>query len=602
MICATIQPPSARVNSTSGHSNSSRDHFELQQDMPIRAAVYQMSESQWLLAVSIHHIAIDGLSVNLIQQEIAERYQAFITGQRFDKPALPHQYASYAAWQHEHMPPSAFAAEREYWRGQMSGPLPILDLPHDKVHDVATEGETLHLQLDRPVFEAVARFARERQVTPFIALLAAIKAVFYRYTGQEDIVIASPVSTRADKATQDLIGYFINVLPLRTRFDGTQSFADLLTRVRGTVLGALEHRQYPLELLKKELLTSEVAGQDPFRVMFVLEDEPEALQLPGLSCQSKLIETQTMKFDLLIAAFVSGNRIRFELQYRRAYFHRARIEAFGRHLQAFLSAVVEHPEQAISHIDWLPGHEQSTLVGPSVDQAPAFLHSFTEQANRTPTATAVVINTEQLTYAELEQRSNALAGFLQKQGVGCGVRIGISLPRSHEMMVAVLAVLKTGAAYVPIDPAWPANRREQVLHDCGPALVLTHSQMCNLHVDSEPSLRRLNCDTFDYSAVDLHEFSPASIDPESTAYILYTSGSTGRPKGVAMRHAALDNLLAWQKKTSTAGVATKDVAVCFAGFRCFVPRDIRYSEHGWPVGVGRRGSATGSQSTVEVHR
>ena len=540
--------------------------FDLHDEMPIRAALVQLDDNQWRLAIAIHHIAIDGLSVNLIQREIAERYQAFISGQNLAKPALPLQYANYAAWQHDHMPPNSFELERKYWREQMSGPLPVLDLPHDKTPNVEPEGETLYVQLERPLFEALTRFSRERQVTPFITLLAAIKAVFYRYTGQEDILIGSPVSTRADQTTQELIGYFINVLPLRTRFDGSQSFADLLTRVRGTVLGALEHRQYPFELLKKELLTSEVAGRDPFQVMFVLEDEPEALQLPGLNCQSKSIDTQTTKFDLLIAAFVSNDRIRFELQYRRAYFHRERIEAFGRHLQAFLSAVVERPEQAISRIDWLPGHEQSKLVGPSVELAPAFLQSFTEQANRTPTATAVVLNSDRLTYAELEQRSSALAGYLQQRGAGCGARIGIHLPRSPEMIVAVLAVLKTGAAYVPIDPAWPAKRRGQVLQDCEPALVLSHSKMCDLLGESKPSLPRVNCDTFDYTAVDWQDFRAVTIEPDSTAYILYTSGSTGRPKGVAMRHAALDNLLAWQKRTSTAGAATKTLQFASLGF------------------------------------
>ncbi len=187
--------------------------------------------------------------------------------------------------------------------------------------------------------------------------------MFHRYTGQDDIVIASAVSTRSEQITQEMIGYFINVLPLRTRLDGNEGFSSLAMRVRETVLGALAHRQYPLELLKKELLASETAGQDPFRVMFVLEDEPEALQLDGLTCRAKTIDTQTAKFDLLIAAFVSADKIRFELQYRRASFHRERIAAFARHLSAWLTVAIAQPEQPINRIQWLPEGDHAACVG-----------------------------------------------------------------------------------------------------------------------------------------------------------------------------------------------------------------------------------------------
>lgn len=543
--------------------------FNLSEDLPIRAALYRLDERQWRLVISIHHIAIDGLSINLIQREIAERYKAFLDG-RHDPVAAPtHQFANYAQWQHVHMPPSYFETERAYWREQLSGPLPVLDLPQDRHQDVAQEGETLYFELDRSLYQSVTRFARESQVTPFIALLAAIKAVFYRYTGQTDIVIGSPVSTRANNITQELIGYFINVLPLRTQFDGQGNFADLVGRVRNTVLGALAHGQYPLELLKKELLSSEVAGQDPFRVMFVLEDEPEPLQLKGLECRAQTIDTQTAKFDLLIAAFVGREKIRFELQYRRPCFCRERIAAFADHLQAWLQAAVAHPDQPIDRLAWLPNPIRTTPQGASPGSivspanrttqqgasalrlsVPSFLIGLAEQVARSPEAPAAAFQSTVISYAELDRRASSLAGALQEQGIGIGARVGVNLPRSIEMIVAVWGVLKTGAAYVPIDPAWPGKRREQVMQDCQPAFLLTTASMNELRLnDRSPQA-----------------YQPVSIDPESVAYILYTSGSTGRPKGVAMRHAALDNLIAWQIKTSVADQGTKTLQFASLGF------------------------------------
>lgn len=544
--------------------------FNLHEDLPIRAALYKLDSRQWRLVISIHHIAVDGLSINLIQNEIAQQYETFVSGCQATKPAHSYQYARYAVWQHEQMPPAVFETDRQYWRDILSGPLPVLDLPQDKVAENTTEheieGETVYLQFDQALFDSVTSFAKQRQVTPFIALLAAIKAVFYRYTGQEDIVVGTTVSTRSEQATQEMIGYFINVLPLRTRFDGNQSFAELLNSVRATVLGALTHCHYPLELLKKEILSSEAAGQDPFRVMFVLEDEPDPLQLPGLDCAAKSIDTHTAKFDLLIAAFVSANGLRFELQYRRSCFQRQRIEAFAKHLQLWLAAAVEQPEQPLNRLHWLPLTQRAQLSNAVPTLAASFLHAFAEQVACKQSSTALSFQTTRVSYAELDERSSALAAWLQQQEIGAGDRVAVNLLRSPDMVVAVLATLKAGAAYVPIDPAWPAKRREQVLQDCDPALVLTHSEMADLRAGDDTPLRRVDCDQFDTSPCNAAAYRPLASDPESDAYILYTSGSTGRPKGVAMRHAALNNLLAWQSKTSRAGDATKTLQFASLGF------------------------------------
>ncbi len=354
-----------------------------------------------------------------------------------------------------------------------------------------------------------------------------------------------------------MLGYFINVLPLRTRFDGSQSFLELLDRVQETVLGALTHRQYPLELLKKEVLSSEAAGKDPFRVMFVLEDEPNSLRLHGLKCTSRAIDTHTAKFDLLIAAFVSGSGIRLELQYRRACFQRQRIDAFARHLQLWLNAVVDQPNAPINRLGWLPSAERAELSSTAKPCGPSFLSAFADQVARTPMATALAFQSARVSYRELDERSSALAAHLQGQGIGADDRIAINMSRSPDTVVAVLAVLKAGAAYVPLDPAWPAKRREQVWQDCQPSMVLTHSQMSDVRAGSGLSLPRINCDSIDAALLQTNAYRPQAIDAESIAYILYTSGSTGQPKGVAMRHAALDNLLHWQRNTSRAGEGTR---------------------------------------------
>lgn len=528
--------------------------FLLSEEMPIRAALVLLDEHHWRLILSVHHIAIDGLSINLMQREIASHYRAYLDDQPTESSSLSPQFASFAQWQHENMPPAAFENERAYWREQLTGPVPALELPYDRVQDADSEGETLYFQLDRNLHESVTRYARERQVTPFIALLAAIKAVFYRYTGQDDIVIASPVSTRSDDHTQDMIGYFINVLPLRTKLEAGKGFSDLTSRVRTTVLEALTHRHYPFELMKKELLNSAGTGQDPFRVMFVLEDEPEALQLSGLTCRSRTIDTKTAKFDLLIAAFVQPDTIRFELQYRKSCFHRKRIEAFARHLQMWLEAALSHPEQPIARLAWLSPDDVSNISGARTQPAPAFLNRLKERVGQTPGLPAVSFQSSAVTYRELDLSSSAVASVLQEQGIGPGDRVGINIPRSIEMVVAVLAVLKTGAAYVPIDPAWPSKRREQVLMDCQPASVLTQA-MVQAVITPSGSLDRKSL-----------AYRPVQFDPESVAYVLYTSGSTGRPKGVAMLHGALNNLIAWQQTTSIAKTGTKTLQFASLGF------------------------------------
>ena len=526
--------------------------FSLDKEMPIRAALVRLEQDRWRLMFSVHHIAFDGHSINLLQQELSYFYDAYLAGRTDARQPIPYQVANIAQWQHEHLPLNAFDADRQYWRSQLSGPLPVLDLPQDRTTESATEGDTVYRVLDKDVAQAVSQFAKENQSTLFVTLLAAVKAVFHRYSGQEDIVIGTPVSTRVDQTTQDVIGYFINVLPLRTRFEGDKSFRELLHAVRDTVFGALAHQHYPFELLKKEILSSEAAGQEPFRVMLVLEDEPENLQLSGLACRSQLFDTQTAKFDLLIAIFAQGDRIRFEFQYRRDCFDRRRIEAFGQHLQQLLSAAIAKPSQALNRLEWLPREQQSVLTGKSISPTVSFLERWHEQGVATPSAIALAFESQRLTYAEVDERSTALAGYLQQQGITSASRIGIALPRSPEMVIAVLATLKTGAAYVPLDSAWPELRREQVLRDCQPDLLLTPASLAEFTASS--------------SDRNVHTYQPVAIDPETIAYILYTSGSTGQPKGVAMRHAALDNLIAWQLKNSNATAATKTLQFASLGF------------------------------------
>ncbi len=555
--------------------------FNLGQSYPLRATVYRCATDEFRLVLVIHHIAIDGHSLTLLHQQLAAYYGA-CRGQVECRLPLPqHQYANYATWQHENYPPTSFAEERRYWQEKLAGDLPCLTFPNDNAVTFDTAGKTLAVEIASELLDDLRRFSTANQATLFITLLAAIKATFHRYTQQTDMIVGSAVSTRDDLDTENQLGYFINVLPMRTQIDPSGSFLKLLDTVRETVLGALAHKNYPFELLKKEILATQATGQDPFRIMFVLEPAPCPLQLDGLPAIPLPIDTGTAKFDLLIAAKETAKGLRLELEYRCEQFNQKRIQRFAEHLQILLADAVANPQQIIHQLALLTDSEQPIVLadgGPRIDESRAadamrddsttsLVHErFAAQAKRYPHAVAARFGDQVLTYEQLDQRANQLANRLAQLEVGPDVPVAISLLRSPEMLISVLGILKAGGTYVPVDPNLPSLRQQQILADCRPQVLLTDSRLLDSAEERLPVDHILCLDQFAEADDDATCCPQPAVGPNNLAYILYTSGSTGTPKGVAMQHGAVDNLIAWQLDNSTATAGTKTLQFAALSF------------------------------------
>ncbi|XZE54475.1 amino acid adenylation domain-containing protein [Planctomycetaceae bacterium SH139] len=555
--------------------------FSLGESYPLRAAVYRCAADEFRLVLVIHHIAIDGHSLTLLHQQLAAYYEACRNQVACQLPPPEHQYANYAIWQQENYPPTSFAKERRYWQEKLAGDLSCLTLPNDHAVTFDTTGKTLAVEINPELLDDLRRFSTANQATLFITLLAAIKATFYRYTQQTDLIVGSAVSTRDDLDTENQLGYFINVLPMRTQIDASGSFLELLGDVRETVLGALAHKNYPFELLKKEILATQATGQDPFRIMFVLEPAPCPLQLAGLPANPLSLDNGTAKFDLLIAAKETSQGLRLELEYRCGQFNQKRIERFAEHLQNLLADAVANPQRLVHQLDLLTDNEQPlVLAGDNarIDDAHAvvairekstssFVHErFAAQAKECRHAVAARFGDQTLTYEQLDQRANQLANRLVQLEIGPDVPVAISLLRSPEMLISVLGVLKAGGTYVPLDPNLPSLRQQQILADCRPQVLLTDSRLLD-SAETQLPVNHILCLDQIAEADDHSTRCPQpALGPDNLAYILYTSGSTGTPKGVAMRHGAVDNLIAWQLNNSTAKAETKTLQFAALSF------------------------------------
>ncbi|QDV71807.1 Linear gramicidin synthase subunit D [Rosistilla carotiformis] len=560
--------------------------FDLDHQIPIRAAHFKLSPNQSRMVVSVHHIAFDGHSIDLLHRDLASFYRAIVDRKGPTLAALPYQYANYALAQQTADGSDLLDADRAYWQRQLSGELPQLDLPRDPSDAAESEGDTISLQIDRDLLDAARRYSSNRQSTLFVTLLAAIKATLFRYTGQQDLIVGSAVAARPEAEMEDLIGYFINVLPLRTQFAASESFDALQTKVRETTLSAMAHQNYPLELMKREIFASQGTGTSPFRVLFVLENEPCSLELTGVEARRVPMETQTAKFDLLIAASESDASLRIDLQYRCQNFCRERIVHFGEHLTTLLSAAVEAPATPVDRLQMLPASQRASLLqGPIGSSAstgdpnateqcddsdrrlsPSVLTLFDAQVERSPDSTAVCFEEQTFSYAELDRRATILASRLIELGVLPDLPVALSITRSPEMVVAVLAVLKAGGCYVPVDPALPRHRRKQILDDCQPQVLLTLTGLTNDLELNESATPTLRLDTFDFSNHPASTIELPALSADNLAYILYTSGSTGKPKGVAMPHGAVANLIAWQLENSQADPTTKTLQFASLGF------------------------------------
>ncbi|MBD2541807.1 amino acid adenylation domain-containing protein, partial [Coleofasciculus sp. FACHB-SPT36] len=548
--------------------------FDLSKDPFLRVTLLRLDESEYVLLLVLHHIVSDGWSMGVLIRELAALYTAFASckDDQFSVstplPELPIQYADFAHWQREWLQGEVLETQLAYWRRQLEG-TSILNLPTDRPRPAVQSyrGATQLLQLPKSLSKALEALSQQEGVTLFMTLLAAFQTLLYRYTQQEDIAVGSPIANRNRSEIEGLIGFFVNSLVLRTNFDGNPTFRSLLSRVREVSLGAYAHQDLPFEKLVEELHPERNLNQNPlFQVVFALQNAPmSALELPNLTLSPlQFVDTETTRFDLEFHLWEqkennglgvdTSEGISGFVVYSTDLFDAVTINRMLGHFQILLEGIVANPEQRVSELPILSEAElhqllvewNNTQVSYPKD---LFVHQlFEAQVEQNKDAIALVFEDNQLTYQELNIRSNQLTHYLQKLGVGAEILVGLCVERSLDMIIGMLAILKAGGAYLPLDPRYPPERLSFMLQDAQVPVLLTHEQYIERFTNQSSKIISLDKD-WETIAQESEDNTISNITAENLAYIIYTSGTTGKSKGVKIEHRNLLNLIFWHQKT-----------------------------------------------------
>ncbi|MFE1313089.1 amino acid adenylation domain-containing protein, partial [Streptomyces sp. NPDC058755] len=529
--------------------------FDLSQEVPIRAWLYSTGTEDHTLVLTTHHIAGDGWSMRVLARDLSTAYAARAAGRVPEWEPLPVQYADYALWQRELLgdeddADSRLSRQVAYWREALADVPQELALPVDRPRPAvgSYRGHRVPLEVPAEVHAKLAELALAEGVTPYMVLRSALAVLLARLGAGSDIPIGSAVAGRADSALDDLIGFFVNTLVIRTDLAGDPSFRELLARGQETALSAFEHQDVPFEKLVEELAPTRSMARHPlFQVMLNLQNNAAAvLELAGLRVEVATAKVHGAKFDLEVdcwETFDEAGRpagLRGSLTVAADLFEAASVGPLAERLVRVLEQLVADPSAPVSAVEVLDAAERERVLGQwggtTAQEPSAFLPElFEAQVARTPDATAVVFEAEALSYAELDARANRLARHLAGTGVGAGSVVGVCLERGVELVVALLAVLKTGAAYLPVDPEHPAERLAYVLADAAPVCVVT-SAVCASALPADAA--RVLVEDPAVAGLDGGPLR-AVVRWQDAAYVIFTSGSTGRPKGVVVSHGAL---------------------------------------------------------------
>jgi amino acid adenylation domain-containing protein len=523
--------------------------FDLGRGALLRASLVRIAESDHAVFLTMHHIASDGWSMSVLVREVSVLYRALAAGQPSPLPELTLQYVDYAVWQRSWLKGETLEREVSYWRQRLAGAPPVLELPWDRPRPLmhSSRGGQRWLRLPPPLAEGLLALVRGKDATLFMVLLAGFKALLVRIGGQRDVSVGTVVAGRGHLELEGLIGFFVNTLVLRTELGGDPGFLELLSRVRATALGAYAHQELPFEKLVEELAPERSLGHGPlFQVMFDLAHAAVEEPLPeGLALSELPIEQRTAKFDLGLGIVERGGSLAGVMEYTRDLFDPSTVDRLLAQWVELLAGVVARPELRLSQLPLLSPAEQAQVArewnDTAVARPVASLHGLVSaQAARTPRGVAVESESESLTYCELEERAGRLAPRLRARGVGAEVVVGVCLDRGPMCLVAVLAVLKAGGAYLPLDPDYPVERLSAMLADARAGLVLTVERY-RRQIAAAADLPLLLVDDAT-SPIEGTGAGAAVADtavaPETAAYVMYTSGSTGRPKGIAVPHRA----------------------------------------------------------------
>ncbi len=525
--------------------------FDLAHGPLFRAHLFRWEPDVHVLLLAMHHIISDGWSLGVLQRELGTLYDAFCVGRPSPLPELPIQYADFSMWQRARLDSGFMAADLAYWKAELAGAPPLLMLPYDQPRPARQTygGAWESVSLPEQLCGALRKLSVAEGVSPFMLMLAAFQVLLHRYSGQQEICVGIPTACRTTPEVEQLIGFFANTLVLRADLGGRPPFQEFLAAVRAKALEAYAHQELPFEKLVEVLAPERSLSHPPlFQVAVIGRNEPgRPPMLTGLQVEPLPANNSTAKFDLTLVVDTSAPSFLCEVEYNTALFEAGTIRRLLGHYQSLLGAVVEDPGRSVASLPLLTSAERREMLLAWNDTARPYprvsiSRLIADRASATPDSVAVSFQGASLTFAELERRSNRLARHLRSLGAGSGTLVGILLERSLDVLVGLLGILKAGAAYVPLDPAYPADRIGFMLEDSEAPLLLTHGALADSLAPVQARIVRIDAD-WPAIALESGDSLPDGPGPDDLAYVIYTSGSTGKPKGTQIRHASVVNFL-----------------------------------------------------------
>ncbi|QKX03653.1 amino acid adenylation domain-containing protein [Aquimarina sp. TRL1] len=528
--------------------------FDLAKDYMIRVCLYTLKDSnKYVLALVMHHISSDGWSDGILFDELVNNYKYLTAEQELPVEKMSFRYADYAIWQRNYLSGDVLEQQLAYWETQLQE-VPSLSLPTDypRPAQQTTEGSSITYELNEEVSKRLAEVGKQEGATLFMTLLTAFKVLLYRYSGQEDICVGTPIANRPYQELENLIGFFVNTLALRTTVNGDVSFIEVLKRVKEVTLGAYQHQMVPFEKVVDKVTTTRDMSMSPlFQVMFVLQNTPdiEDVVMDDITLSPYEYTAETAQFDITLTATETENGISMNVVYNSTLFKKNTIELLLLHYDNLLKNIVNDPTVPIGALEMLTKAEEEQLIHVFNDTAKSFdldqsvIDVFTDQVEKTPEKTALIFGDTKWSYAALNEASAKLATYLRKRGLQKESKVGILMDRSQEMVISILGILKAGGTFVPIGPEYPQDRINYIVEDAKIAFLLSKSDL--ITAIENPTVTTV---LWDQIAQELMEEEPAQLDmyaptAASVAYVLYTSGSTGKPKGVMVTHKNLVNFL-----------------------------------------------------------
>nr|WP_018694105.1 non-ribosomal peptide synthetase [Algicola sagamiensis] len=527
--------------------------FDLQQDLMLKATLFQCQPEEHVLFILIHHIAADGWSIGVLIDEIRAFYAAEVAQQAAHLPPLPIQYADYACWQRHQMQGKKLSSQREFWLKQLQDAPPQISLPtdHSRPEKENFSGAHVYFRFSKALSTQLRRFANDNGVTLFTLLLSLFYVLLFRYSQQDDIVIGSPIANRNHLDIERLIGFFVNTLAFRQQIDGEQAFTGFLSQVSQTVKQAFDHQDLPFEKLVEALQPERSLNQAPvFQTAFALQNAPRPpMKLQGLRLEAIPIDNQTSKFDLFLSMYDHTDDLECVWEYSTSLFLPSTIESMQHHFEQLAMSVLHHPHMSLLALDILNKKEKQALTQGlkaqhQCDQAaPLFSDYLNDWLHISPHSTAILCGDERISYQMLSQQSDQVMQALHHHGAVKGCHIGVCLPKGVDSILAAVSLFKAGLVYVPLDPSYPASRLAYMMNDAQLQFVIVNDETHSCCSQTIPSI-----DIADLKQhVDAAEYKPV-LTLDDIAYIIYTSGSTGQPKGVQLTQKGLAHLMMAQRE------------------------------------------------------